>query len=240
MHIYDKNKFKLEQKKQTPFRILSGHEAEGFSLEWNRIRSEYIVAGSYDSKLSLWDINSRDKGKLTPLMDFVFHKCEIEDVTYHGFHDCIFASCDDDGQTAIWDTRDSKEGPIHHSKQHDGPIHSVQFNPNCPNLFATGGKAKFVRIWDCRNLSGSLFDLQAEQEINQIKWAPKDRDLIWVASDCTLSMWNTLQQKVKFVHAGHTSNISEMDVHPFMSMTVASVDNGNDLQVFQPNHNCLL
>lgn len=41
------------------------------------------------------------------------------------------------------------------------------------------------------------------------------------------------------MHAGHLEQINQMDLHPFEPMTVASVDNSNDIHVFQPTPNIM-
>lgn len=53
-----------------------------------------------------------------PLMNFNFHRKEIEDVSYNKFHESIFMSCDDEGITAIWDTRNCARTPIFHYNAH--------------------------------------------------------------------------------------------------------------------------
>lgn len=42
------------------------------------------------------------------------------------------------------------------------------------------------------------------------------------------------------MHAGHMLDINQMDVHPFEPTTIASVDDNNDIQVFQPTRNAFV
>jgi len=60
IHIFDKTKFKPKNNAVQPSIVLAGHETEGYSLEWNPNKEGFIVAGSYDSKLTLWDISSKE------------------------------------------------------------------------------------------------------------------------------------------------------------------------------------
>lgn len=159
IHIFDKMKFKSKGKvAYTDQIILSGHETEGYSLEWNPNREGNIIAGSYDGKLTMWDISIKEdnKNKRHPLCYFNYHEKEIEDVNHNRFHDSIFASCDDDGQTVLWDIRNSAQ-PVFHMKGDSSPLYSVQFSPFNQNIFATAGAEKLIKLWDVRNLSSSLF-----------------------------------------------------------------------------------
>lgn len=89
---------------------------------------------------------------MRPLAYFNFHNREIEDLSYNQFHDCVFASCDDEGQTVLWDTRNAME-PIFHMKADSSELYSVQFAPLDRHILSTAGKGKLIKIWDIRNLS---------------------------------------------------------------------------------------
>ena len=52
-----------------------------------------------------------------------------------------------------------------------------------------------------------------------------------------MTMWDLNEQKAKFVHSGHMNKIEEMDLHPFEPRTVVSVDEDNEIHVFQPSAN---
>ncbi len=59
--------------------ILAGHDTEGYALTWNPHKTQQILAGSYDGKLSLWDIKhdtSKVGGVKTyqPTANFEFHE----------------------------------------------------------------------------------------------------------------------------------------------------------------------
>lgn len=60
--------------KATPAIILAGHDTEGYALEWNPNKDGHIVAGSYDGKLTLWDISTREEKKINPLCYFNYHE----------------------------------------------------------------------------------------------------------------------------------------------------------------------
>lgn len=49
-----------------------------------------------------------------------------------------------------------------------------------------------------------------------------------------MTMWDLNDSKAKFVHAGHMQKINQIDLHPTEPRTIASVDDDNEIQVFQP------
>lgn len=158
IHLFDKIRFGTASKSVKPIRvqpslILSGHETEGYSLEWNPHKEGQLLAGSYDGKLSIWDISSREESnQVRPLTYFNFHNSEIEEVSYNHFHDCVFASCDDDGNTVLWDTRNPQE-PVFTMRADSSPLYSVQFSPLDRHIVATAGAEGMVRVWDVRNMA---------------------------------------------------------------------------------------
>lgn len=38
--------------------VLKGHETEGYGLSWNRLKEGFLLSGSYDSKICLWDLGA--------------------------------------------------------------------------------------------------------------------------------------------------------------------------------------
>ena len=132
VHIFDSKNSKKDQKNSIEMR-LSGHDTEGYALEWNPNKEWQIISGSYGGEIGLWDINSKpEKGNtITPLSNFnSFHKKEVEDISYNKFHDSIFASCDDAGLTAFWDIRNHAKTPSHQLQCHQGTQYGVQFSPS--------------------------------------------------------------------------------------------------------------
>ena len=59
VHIFDKLTFKTGRVKVNPLIVLTGHQCEGYFLEWNPNKDGNIIAGSYDGLLTLWDITAR-------------------------------------------------------------------------------------------------------------------------------------------------------------------------------------
>ena len=78
------------------------------------------------------------------------------------------------------------------------------------------------------------------QQINQLKWSYDEREILWSVGGNSMTMWDLNDSKAKFVHAGHMQKINQIDLHPTEPRTIASVDDDNEIQVFQPTKNASL
>lgn len=38
--------------------VLKGHETEGYGLSWSTLKEGFLLSGSYDSKICLWDLGA--------------------------------------------------------------------------------------------------------------------------------------------------------------------------------------
>lgn len=169
-------------------------------------------------------------------------------MSYNKFHDCIFISCDDEGQTAFWDVRSPTKLPSHHLNCHKGVQYGAQFSPSSEYAFASCGSDSLVKVWDIRNISTSLFECQdlRNEEITQVQWSREDPTALWSIAGPRATLWDMSNQCAKFVHAGHRESdenegrINELSVNLNQPDTVAVVDSNNEIQVFQPNENCKL
>ena len=136
-----------------PCMVLAGHETEGYAIEWNPHKECIMVGGSFDGKLTMWDLNSnKENKKVYPICHFNYHEKEIEDVSHHRFHDSLFASCDDGGKTALWDIR-HPSFPLCHFSTTANEQRCIQFSPLNRHLFATAGSDCPINFWDVRNMS---------------------------------------------------------------------------------------
>ena len=165
---------------------------EGYAIEWNCNKNWQIAAGSYDGNVSVWDCcRKEEKNQVTPLINFNFHKCEVEDVSYNKFHDCVLASCDDDGWTVFWDTRACSKAPVHKMRAHTNLQYGVQFSPDDQFNFGTCGSDSYVKVWDFRNCGKPLFMVQepSQGEVTQIQWSRETPTTFWSVSKNTAILW---------------------------------------------------
>lgn len=66
-------------------------------------------------------------------------------------------SCDDEGITAIWDTRNFSRTPIFNYRTHEGIQNGCQFSPSSEYHYLTCGNDYMLKLWDMRNCTVPIF-----------------------------------------------------------------------------------
>jgi WD40 repeat protein len=82
----------------------------------------------------------------------------------------VFASCDDDGNNVLWDTRNPQE-PVFTMRADSSALYSVQFSPIDRHILATAGADSLIKVWDVRNMSEPIIEQHEDGEISQLKWS---------------------------------------------------------------------
>lgn len=243
----------------SPDLVLKGHSREGFGLSWSKFKEGYLLSGSNDNLVCLWDINSAVSASggppsksLLPLRTFTGHSDVVEDVCWSPKDENIFASCGDDSKALLWDTRnDSNSEASIVLVGHVGEVNSVDFNPFNANLVATAGSDKSVIIWDIRRPESSLHALNAHNDqIYRVEWSPfSEAVLASAGQDRRVMVWDLSlvgaaqseedaldgPPELLFVHGGHTDKVSDFSWNPSPSheWMIGSVAENNVLQVWK-------
>jgi len=260
LYVWDLSRhpsFPDEGSKPSPQGVCLGHTAEGYGLSWSPHKDGFLISGSNDTNICLWDVNSvvaTMKGnsgtEIKALSTFRGHTDVVEDVDWHCRDINLFGSVGDDKTVRIWDARENDSTiAVHCIKDaHSDDINSISFNPVNEFLFATGSADCNVALWDLRNLKSQThtFTGHTDQVFN-IEWAPFNesilassgadrRVLIWELS--RIGMKQTPEDAVDgppellFLHGGHTSTVSDFSWNTNDVWTIASVAEDNVLQVW--------
>jgi histone-binding protein RBBP4 len=167
VYIFDMSKhpsFPADNATFAPQGVCVGHAQEGYGLCWSPQQQGYLISGSEDKKLCLWNVEtvigkgvaSNQPGTQIPAMaTFTGHTDVVEDVDWHHKDPNMVGSVGDDKTIRLWDIRKSgsSEAQVHIvSNAHDNDINCIAFNPVKEFLLATGSADKTVAIWDMRNL----------------------------------------------------------------------------------------
>ena len=228
--------------------VLRGHEKEGFGLAWAPHKPGFLLSGSNDWLVCLWDVNAPGSEQLDPTAVFRAHQSVVEDVCWHGTDANLFGSVGDDKMLFLWDSRHS-DTPTHKLQAHDDEVNAVSFNPFNEFLVATGSSDQFVKLWDIRNLSRSLYELWGHgDKVIAVEWSPFcDAVLASAACDRRVIVWNlagigreqTMEEAedgdpaLMFMHGGHTDKVSDIAWNPNEDWILASVSENNILQIWK-------
>lgn len=232
--------------------MLRGHGAEGYGLAWSARKEGFLLSGSYDKKICLWDLKA---GNGAPVLDaqqvFAAHEDVVEDVAWHLKDENLFGSVGDDCKFMMWDLRTNK--PEQSIVAHQKEVNSLSFNPFNEWILATASGDGTIKLFDLRKLSRSLHAFHNhEGEVFQVEWNPNlETVLASHAADKRVMIWDVSRigeeqadedagdgpPELLFVHSGHTAKISELSWNPSEKWVVASVAEDNVLQIWEVAEN---
>ena len=241
----------------SPQIVCCGHTMEGYGLAWSKLKQGYLLSGSQDTTVCLWDVMAGVNGssaagnQIQPLSIFKGHTSVVEDIDWHAKDANLIASVSDDRTIRLWDIRTgSTKGHDHIVENaHAGDINGVSFNPVMEMTFATASADKTVAIWDMRNLKQKVHTLEGHtDEVYMVEWAPFNESILGSCSaDRRVAIWDlsrTGQEQSEedaedgppellFLHGGHTAKVSDFSWNEQHPWVVASVSEDNVLQVWQ-------
>lgn len=244
IHIFDylnhpKKPYDMQTK---PDMKLLGHTKEGFGLSWSTLKEGYLLSGSDDHRICIWDINSS-----TPLIKTIEeHKSVVEDVNWNKQIESVFVSCGDDRKMMIWDIRQDK--PTYCVEAHLQEVNSCEFNPFNEYLILTSSNDKTCALWDLRNLGQKLHTFKHHKnDVISARWNPNIMSLFAsFSSDRRVNIWDCSQigksvpendedgpSELLFTHGGHTARISDMDWNVNEELMCVSVSDDNIVQVWE-------
>ena len=246
IHIFDylKHPKKPIDMQVKPEMRLTGHTKEGFGLNWSPLKEGYLISGSDDHRICVWDINSKNKNSL--LCTYESHLGVVEDVCFNKILENVFASCGDDRKMMIWDLR--QQNPVYNVEAHVQEVNTIDFNPFNEYLILTGSNDKNCALWDLRNLKKKLHNFKHHiNDVISVKWNPHIMSMFASSSsDRRVDIWDLSNigkdtnneedfapSELLFTHGGHTSRVADFDWNPNQELTIASVSDDNIVQVWK-------
>ncbi|CAI0445348.1 unnamed protein product [Linum tenue] len=134
---------------------LRGHDKEGYGLSWSPFKQGYLVSGSNDCKICLWDVSAVAQDKVLDAFHvYQAHESVVEDVDWHLKNENLFGSVGDDCQLMIWDLRTNRTQSS--VKAHDKEINYLSFNPFNEWILATASSDSTVGLFDLRKMEVPL------------------------------------------------------------------------------------
>lgn len=227
---------------------LRGHEKEGYGLSWSPFKEGYLLSGSNDCNICLWDISSMPQSKVLDAMSiYKAHENIVEHVAWHNKNENLFGSVGDDGRLIIWDMRSDK--PQHSVVAHDKEVNYLSFSPFNEWIVATASSDTTIGLFDVRKLDTPLHFLSSHtEEVFQVEWDPNHETVLASSSDDRrLMVWDLNRigdeqlegeaedgpPELLFSHGGHKAKISDFSWNHIEPWVISSVADDNTVQVWQ-------
>uniref|UniRef100_A0A2N9IRH2 Histone-binding protein RBBP4-like N-terminal domain-containing protein n=1 Tax=Fagus sylvatica TaxID=28930 RepID=A0A2N9IRH2_FAGSY len=227
---------------------LRGHDMEGYGLSWSPSKEGYLLSGSHDRKICLWDVSAVAQDKVLDAMHvYEAHESVVEDVSWHSKNENLFGSVGDDCHLMIWDLRTNQ--PQQSVKAHEKEVNYLSFNPYNEWILATASSDTTIGLFDTRKLSVPLHVLSSHtEEVFQVEWDPNHETVLASsADDRRLMVWDLNRigdeqlegdaedgpPELLFSHGGHKAKISDFSWNKYQPWVIASVGEDNTVQVWQ-------
>ena len=247
IHVFNYHKFPPKPKDDVipePTKRFKFHTQIGYALSWSLLKEDYLLSGSYDGTVCLWDTNSNNSD---PVCHYHEHASEVEDVCFSKKLQYIFGTCGDDKSIKIMDYRTDKS--VISIIGHDAEVNSMDFNPENEFLYITGSGDKTIALWDLRKPNFKLYSFKHHKNsIINVKWNNRKNNifassgednkvLIWDLTQIGENLGNNdgIPSEMIFEHGGHMDKINDFDWNQNEDMMCASIDNSNNLQIWEMN-----
>ncbi|KAM5550082.1 hypothetical protein ABKV19_001162 [Rosa sericea] len=250
VYVFDctKQGLKSQDGECDPDLRLRGHDKEGYGLSWSPFKEGYLLSGSNDCKICLWDVSALAEDRvLYPMHVFERHESVVNDVSWHSKNGNLFGSVGDDCQLMIWDLRTNQAQDS--VKVHEKEVNYLSFHPCNEWVLATASSDTTVGLFDMRKLTVPLHALSGHtEEVFQVEWDPNhDTVLASYAGDRRLIVWDLNRigdeqlegdgddgpPELLFSHGGHKAKISDFPWNKEVPWLISSVAEDNTLQVWQ-------
>ncbi|XP_071107489.1 glutamate-rich WD repeat-containing protein 1-like [Haliotis cracherodii] len=236
------------QESPPPLFTFTGHQTEGFALDWSPTITGRLLSGDCHKHIHLWT-PQEDGTWLVDQRPFIGHTASVEDVQWSPNEDNVFASCSVDRTIRVWDARAApgKACMMTVTDAHDRDVNVIHWNQHEP-FIVSGGDDGMIKVWDLRQIQESKAAATFKHHsapITSVEWHPKDSSVFAASgSDDQVSLWDLSVERDKevagttggepgepgepdvppqllFIHQGQT-DIKEIHWHPQMPGVILS------------------
>ena len=162
------------KRKSKPFYTHSGHDMEGFAMDWSNVSRGTMCTGDCHGNIHLW--SPRDENcssyEVTPSYEASDYnekvqkskkktlrpeEVSVEDIQWSPTEATVFATAECGGTIRIFDTRAPHRAMVSQlvHPQSKADVNVLSWNKLVTNLLATGGDDGTLSVWDLRHFAPS-------------------------------------------------------------------------------------
>ncbi|KAF8706466.1 hypothetical protein HU200_030739 [Digitaria exilis] len=135
--------------KHLPVKVFSGHQKEGYAIDWSPLVTGRLVSGACNKCIHLWEPTPNSWN--VDANPFVGHSASVEDLQWSPTEADVFASCSVDGTIAIWDIRKGKK-PCISIEAHKDDVNVISWNRLASSMIASGSDDGSFSVHDLRSI----------------------------------------------------------------------------------------
>ncbi|GFX70389.1 glutamate-rich WD repeat-containing protein 1 [Trichonephila clavipes] len=227
--------YKMQNETVEPTFTFSGHQMEGFSMEWSPLITGVLATGDCKSSIHVWKPLEGGSWHVDQ-RPYKAHTDSVEDIAWSPNESNVMASCSVDKSIRIWDIRapPNKACMLTKADAHDSDVNVISWNKSGPFILSGGDDGK-LRVWDLKQFPSSepvcTFKYHTAP-ITSVEWHPTDNSVFAAASsDDLLTQWDVAVERdeseeeeqqlrdipaqLLFIHQGQ-KEIKELHWHPQM------------------------
>ncbi len=188
----------VKRDSQLPVFQFSGHQSEGFALDWSPVVEGQLATGDCNKNIHVWKLH--EDSWLVDQRPYMGHTASVEDIQWSPNEPTVFSSCSIDKSIRIWDIRapPNKANMITCENAHTSDVNVINWNRNEPFLLS-GGDDGQLKIWDLRlfaeNKPVGILKYHTKP-ITSVEWNLQD-STVFAASgeDDQLTIWDLAVEK---------------------------------------------
>ncbi|KAH8234322.1 hypothetical protein KR038_007686 [Drosophila bunnanda] len=208
---------KYEQTETHPVYSFSGHQQEGYAVDWSPCAEGVLATGDCRRDIHVWSPLEDGTWKVDqrPLAG---HTQSVEDLQWSPNERSVLASCSVDKTIRIWDCRAApqKACMLTCTDAHESDINVISWNRSEP-FIASGGDDGFLHVWDLRQFNSqkpiATFKHHTDH-ITTVEWCPSEATVLASGGDDDqIALWDLAVENdpdQAQVQAGNEDELSKL------------------------------